>query len=101
MMSWSGAPAAALVSIDPRNGQVLAMDASVPFSKTSQFNIPAEAYRQVGSTFKMFTLVTSIADGYNPNTTSELSAHLSYLFPNTALGPGGPWVGGTASDSEG
>ena len=41
MMSWSGAPAAALVSIDPRNGQVLAMDASVPFSKTSQFNIPA------------------------------------------------------------
>ena len=81
MMSWSGAPAAALVSIDPRNGQVLAMDASVPFSKTSQFNIPAEAYRQVGSTFKMFTLVTSIADGYNPNTTSELSAHLSYLVP--------------------
>ena len=100
MMSWSGAPAAALVSIDPRDGQVLAMDASVPFSKTSQFNIPAEAYRQVGSTFKMFTLVTSIADGYNPNTTSELSAHLSYLFPNTALGPGNPWVVDTASDSE-
>ena len=100
MMSWSGAPAAALVSIDPRNGQVLAMDSSVPFSKTSQFNIPAEAYRQVGSTFKMFTLVTSIADGYNPNTTSELSAHLSYTFPNTALGPSNPWVVDTASDSE-
>ena len=100
MMSWSGAPAAALVSIDPRDGQVLAMDASVPFSKTSQFNIPAEAYRQVGSTFKMFTLVTSIADGYNPNTTSELSAHLSYTFPNTALGPSNPWVVDTASDSE-
>jgi membrane peptidoglycan carboxypeptidase len=100
MMSWSGAPAAALVSIDPRNGQVLAMDASVPFSKKSQFNIPAEAYRQVGSTFKMFTLVTSIADGYNPSTTSELSAHLSYLFPNTPLGPSNPWVVDTASDSE-
>ena len=76
------------------------MDASLPFSKTSQFNIPAEAYRQVGSTFKMFTLVTSIADGYNPNTTSELSAHLSYTFPNTALGTGNPWVVDTASDSE-
>jgi membrane peptidoglycan carboxypeptidase len=100
MMSWSGAPAAALVSIDPRNGQVLAMDASVPFSKKSQFNIPAEAYRQVGSTFKMFTLVTSIQDGYNPQTTSELSAHLSYLFPNTPLGPSNPWVVDTASDSE-
>jgi penicillin-binding protein 1A len=100
MMNWSGAPAAALVSIDPRNGQVLAMDASVPFSKKSQFNIPAEAYRQVGSTFKMFTLVTSIADGYDPQTTSELSAHLSYLFPNTALGPSNPWVVDTASDSE-
>jgi membrane peptidoglycan carboxypeptidase len=100
MMSWSGAPAAALVSIDPRNGQVLAMDASVPFSKHSQFNIPAEAYRQVGSAFKTFTLVTSIADGYNPQTTSELSAHLSYLFPHTALGPDNPWVVDTAADSE-
>jgi penicillin-binding protein 1A len=76
------------------------MDASVPFSKTSQFNIPAEAYRQVGSTFKMFTLVTSIADGYNPSTTSELSAHLSYTFPNTPIGPSNPWVVDTASDSE-
>jgi membrane peptidoglycan carboxypeptidase len=100
MMNWSGAPAAALVSIDPRSGQVLAMDASVPFSKTSQFNIPAEAYRQVGSTFKMFTLVTSIEDGYNPQTTEELSAHLVYPFPNTPLGPSNPWVVDTASDSE-
>ncbi len=99
-MSWTDAPAAALVSINPRNGQVLAMDASVPYSKNAQFNIPAEAYRQVGSTFKMFTLTTSIADGYNPNTTSELSAHLSYLFPNTAVGPDNPWVVDTASDSE-
>ena len=100
MMDWQGAPAAALVSIDPRNGEVLAMDASIPFSKNSQFNIPAEAYRQVGSTFKMFTLVTSIADGYNPQTTEELSAHLSYLFPNTAIGPDNPWIVDTASDSE-
>ena len=43
MMSWSDAPAAAMVAIDPRTGEVLAMDASVPYSKTSQFNIPAEA----------------------------------------------------------
>jgi len=100
MMSWKGAPAAALVSIDPRNGQVLAMDASVPFSKSSQFNIPADAYRQVGSAFKTFTLVTSIQDGYDPYTTSELSAHLSYLFPNTPIGPNNPWVVDTASDSE-
>ena len=99
-MNWAGAPAAALVSIDPRTGQVLAMDASVPFSKNAQFNIPAEAYRQVGSTFKMFTLTTAIEDGYNPDTTSELSAHLSYLFPNTAIGPDNPWVVDTASDSE-
>jgi penicillin-binding protein 1A len=99
-MSWTDAPAAALVSIDPRTGQVLAMDASVPYSKNAQFNIPAEAYRQVGSTFKMFTLTTAIRDGYNPDTTSEMSAHLSYLFPNTAVGPDNPWVVDTASDSE-
>ncbi len=99
-MSWPGAPAAALVSIDPRTGQVLAMDASVPYSKNAQFNIPAEAYRQVGSTFKMFTLTTAISDGYNPATTTELSAHLSYLFPNTPIGPNNPWVVDTASDSE-
>ena len=99
-MSWTDAPAAALVSIDPRTGQVLAMDASVPYSKNAQFNIPAEAYRQVGSTFKMFTLTTAIRDGYNPDTTSEMSAHLQYLFPNTAVGPDNPWVVDTASDSE-
>ena len=86
MMNWPGAPAAALVSIDPRTGQVLAMDASVPFSKHQQFNIPAEAYRQVGSTFKMFTLTTAIADGYNPTPTQELSAHLSYCSPTPRSG---------------
>ena len=99
-MSWTGAPAAALVSIDPRTGQVLAMDASVPFSKNAQFNIPAEAYRQVGSTFKMFTLTTAIGTATTRTRRPELSAHLSYLFPNTAVGPDNPWVVDTASDSE-
>ncbi|MDQ1555566.1 MAG: penicillin-binding protein, partial [Actinomycetota bacterium] len=99
-MSWTDAPAAAMVAMDPRTGEVLAMDASVPYSKNAQYNIPAEAYRQTGSTFKMFTLTAAIAAGYNPDTTYELSAHLEYLFPNTAIGPNNPWSVDTASDSE-
>ncbi len=66
----------------------------MPYSKNAQFNIPAEAYRQVGSTFKMFTLTPSIADGYDPNTTSELSAHLSIPLPEHGRRTGQPVGGG-------
>ena len=82
-INWADAPAAAMVAIDPRTGEVLAMDSSVPYSKSQQFNFPVAARRQAGSTFKAFTLATAISQGINPDTSSELSAHLSYTVPGT------------------
>ena len=55
-------PAAALVSIDPYNGHVLAMQNSIPFSAQDQFNYAADAERQTGSAFKVFVLMTLIKD---------------------------------------
>src|SRR6185503_19082655 len=43
-------PSAALVSIDPRNGHILAMASSVKYAN-SKFNLAAQGHRQPGSTF--------------------------------------------------
>src|SRR5207244_3708325 len=71
IVNWSDAPVAALVAMDPRNGQVLAMDASVPYGK-NQFNFPVSAARQAGSTFKAFTLTAAVSQGIDPYTAKEL-----------------------------
>ena len=64
-----GDPAAALVSIDPSNGHILAMATSSSYGQT-KFDYATQAHRQTGSAFKVFVLMTLIHD-YNgdPNTT--------------------------------
>ncbi len=56
-----GDPAAALVSIDPTNGHILAMQNSTTYGQ-SDFNYAADAERQTGSSFKPFVLMTLIHD---------------------------------------
>jgi penicillin-binding protein 1A len=63
-----GDPAAALVSIDPRNGHIRAMASSSTYGQT-QFNYAAQAHRQPGSTFKVFVLVTALEQGIDPDHT--------------------------------
>jgi 1A family penicillin-binding protein len=61
---------AALVAIQPTNGEVLAMLGSVKFDDPSidgQVNV-ALALRQPGSTLKPFTYVTAFSKGWNPAT---------------------------------
>ena len=64
-----GDPAAALVTINPANGNILAMANSTTYQQ-SQFDYATQANRQTGSAFKLFVLMTLIHD-YNgdPNTT--------------------------------
>ena len=64
-----GGPAAALASIDPTNGHILAMASSQPYSPSSQFNFAADAHRQPGSSFKPYVLATALSQGMNPDTT--------------------------------
>ncbi|MBW4514442.1 MAG: PBP1A family penicillin-binding protein [Timaviella obliquedivisa GSE-PSE-MK23-08B] len=56
---------AALVSIDPRTGEVKALVGGDDFNK-SQFNRATQAQRQPGSTFKAFVYSTAIAAGFSP-----------------------------------
>ncbi len=62
-------PAAALVAMDPRTGQILAMAGGRDWNK-SQFNYATGrggSGRQSGSAFKAFTLAAAMQQGYDPN----------------------------------
>lgn len=56
---------AALVSIDPTNGQVLAMVGGRDFWE-SRFNRATQAKRQSGSAFKPFVYAAALEAGYSP-----------------------------------
>jgi penicillin-binding protein 1A len=56
-------PAAALTSVDPTNGHIVAMANSSTYDQT-KYNFAADAQRQPGSSFKVFALMTLIKD-YN------------------------------------
>ncbi|MGZ8695030.1 MAG: PBP1A family penicillin-binding protein, partial [Gaiellaceae bacterium] len=61
-------PSAALVAIDPRNGDVLAMVGGKNFNK-SQFNLAVQGEQQPGSSFKPFVLADALDQGVAPETT--------------------------------
>ena len=72
-----GDPAAALVSIDPTNGHILAMATSSSYNET-KFDYAAQAHRQTGSAFKVFALMTLIHDYHgDPNQTYYTSKELT------------------------
>ncbi|QLE59302.1 transglycosylase domain-containing protein [Nostoc sp. TCL26-01] len=62
---WENFKQAALVAIDPRNGEIQAMVGGKDFSK-NQFNRVTQAKRQPGSTFKGFVYAAAIATGKSP-----------------------------------
>src|SRR5215216_5497748 len=65
-------PSSALVTINPRNGYILAMASSGDYAE-SKFNLAAQGERQPGSSFKVFALMTALRNGVNPNTTRYTS----------------------------
>jgi len=58
-------PQAALVAIDPHNGNILAMVGGRGYAE-SQLNRATDARRQPGSTFKPFVYATALEDGMSP-----------------------------------
>src|SRR3954464_5143141 len=79
-----GDPAAALVSIDPHNGHILAMASSQKYAN-SKFNLAAQGKRQPGSTFKVMALMAALRQGVDPNSTTYTSRRL--LFTDKEWGP--------------
>ena len=69
-------PQGAIVSIDPRSGEVLAMAGGKPYSVRHQFNVPADAHRQPGSAFKPFVYLAALEKGVRPSTTFHSAKQL-------------------------
>jgi penicillin-binding protein 1A len=61
-------PEAALVAVNPQNGDVLAMIGGSNF-RESQFNLAVQGERQPGSSFKPFVLAAALDQGLSPQNT--------------------------------
>ncbi len=79
-----GGPASALASVDPSNGEIVALASTQRYSLSSQFNFAAHAQRQPGSSFKVYDLTTAIKQGIDPNAT-----YYNGTSPITLETPGG------------
>ena len=75
-VGYAGAPAAALATVDPSNGHILAMASSATYGPTV-FNYAAQSHRQPGSTFKVIDLMAAVRMGIDPNSTYYVSRHLT------------------------
>jgi penicillin-binding protein 1A len=79
-----GGPAAALASVNPKNGEIVALASTQEHSADSQFNYAWQAHRQPGSSFKTFVLSTAIKQGIDP-----YSTYYDGTSPKTLEIPGG------------
>jgi penicillin-binding protein 1A len=74
-------PSSAIVTIDPSNGEILAMASSSDYGK-SKFNLAAQGHRQPGSSFKVMALMTALRRGVDPNSTYYVSKPLDFTDPS-------------------
>jgi penicillin-binding protein 1A len=79
-----GGPAAALASVDPSNGEIVALASTEGSADESEFNYAWQAHRQPGSSFKTFVLTTAIKQGVDPEST-----YYDGTSPKTLDLPGG------------
>lgn len=75
-VGYPGAPSAALATVDPANGHILAMASSATYGQTV-FNYATQSHRQPGSTFKVIDMMAAVREGIDPNSTYYVSRHLS------------------------
>ncbi len=98
-----GGPAAGLASVNPANGEIVALASTEGGEDESEFNYAWQAHRQPGSSFKTFVLTTAIKQGIDP-----ASTYYDGTSPKTLTTPGGStWTvnnaepgGGTMSVDE-
>jgi len=77
------APTSAVVVLDNASGEVKAMVGGNDF-ESKPFNLATQGYRQPGSTFKMFTLVTALSNGHSPG---EVYSSQPKQFPIPGIDP--------------
>ncbi len=64
-----GGPAAGLASVNPENGDILALASTKGYASEAEFNYAWQAHRQPGSSFKVYVLTTAIKQGIDPKDT--------------------------------
>ncbi len=79
-----GGPASGLASVDPSNGEIVALASTEGSPEESEFNYAWQAHRQPGSSFKTFVLATAIKQGIDP-----YSTYYDGTSPKTLDLPGG------------
>jgi penicillin-binding protein 1A len=79
-----GGPAAGLASVNPDNGEIVALASTEGYASEAQFNYAWQAHRQPGSSFKTFVLTTAIKQGIDP-----ASTYYNGTSPMTLDLPGG------------
>jgi penicillin-binding protein 1A len=90
-------PQAALVAIDPRTGEILAMVGGRDF-RSSNFNLATQARRQTGSAFKTFVLAAALREGISPMSVFTGPSSVTIDDPRCQH-RGEPWDVGNYGDS--
>ena len=93
----SSGPQAALVAIDPRTGEIVAMVGGQDFDRTP-FNLATQAARQTGSAFKTFVLAAALRQGVSPETIMTGPSAVTIDDPG-CMHRGEPWQVGNYGDS--
>jgi penicillin-binding protein 1A len=92
-----GGPAAGLASVDPDNGEIVALASTEGSESESEFNYAWQAHRQPGSSFKTYVLTTAIKQGIDP-----YSTYYDGTSPKTLETPGGgTWTVSNAEEGSG
>jgi penicillin-binding protein 1A len=73
-------PSSAIVTINPKNGEILAMASSANYAQ-AKYNLAAQGHRQPGSSFKTMALMTALKRGIDPDSTSYVSKALKFKDP--------------------
>lgn len=87
---------AALVSMDPKNGEVRALVGGPNFEQ-AKFNLATQGARQAGSAFKAVTLAAALENGRSPLDTVDGSAPCSFMKKGWLK----PWVVNNYEPGEG
>ena len=93
-------PAAALVAIDPRNGQIRALVGGRDFNKV-KFNNATQAKRQAGSSFKTFTLTAAFEQRINPKSVMRGPSEIDITDPRCKNPDGTDWKPHNFADESG
>jgi penicillin-binding protein 1A len=91
-------PAAALVAIDPRNGQIRALVGGRDFNKV-KFNNATQAKRHAGSAFKTFTLAAAFEQKINPRAVMNGPSQIEIKDPQCKNPDGTNWKPRNYGDS--